>query len=254
MLTIVMGRAGSGKSDYVLQTMARRRGERRQILLVPEHISHEAEMDLCRVLGPTASRDAEVLSFENLATRVLGETGGLADFTLDNGGKLLTMRLALQELHSQLKVFGRPSQRAAFLRQLVELADELYAYEIAPETLWRQVEDMDDAMGDKLRDVALLYAAYDAKIHTSRIDSRSRLQKLRDHLAESCYLDGKDVYLDGFSYLNKTQETILETALQKAASVTVTLLGEVDSREEIFASALKTMEQLCRLAEWEGCL
>ena len=40
MLTIVMGRAGSGKSDYVLQMMAKRRDRRKQILLVPEHISH----------------------------------------------------------------------------------------------------------------------------------------------------------------------------------------------------------------------
>lgn len=42
------------------------------------------------------------------------------------------MRLALQELSGQLKVFHHPSQRAAFLQQLVELAEEFYAYEIRP--------------------------------------------------------------------------------------------------------------------------
>ena len=116
MLSIWIGRAGAGKSRRVLETMARQRSQRPQVLLVPEHISHEAEVDLCRALGPTASRDAEVLSFQSLGSRVLARTGGLAEFTLDGGGKLLTMRLALQELHSRLKVFGRPSQRAAFLR------------------------------------------------------------------------------------------------------------------------------------------
>ena len=40
-----------------------------------------------------ASRDAEVLSFQSLGSRVLARTGGLAEFTLDGGGKLLTMRL-----------------------------------------------------------------------------------------------------------------------------------------------------------------
>ena len=113
MLSIWIGRAGAGKSRRVLETMARRRSRRPQVLLVPEHISHEAEVDLCRALGPTASRDAEVLSFQSLGSRVLARTGGLAEFTLDGGGKLLTMRLALQELHSRLKVFGRPSQQAA---------------------------------------------------------------------------------------------------------------------------------------------
>lgn len=74
-----------GKSRRVLEAMEKNRRLRRQVLLVPEHISHEAEVDLCRALGPTASRDAEVLSFRSLSSRVLAETGGLAEFTLDNG-------------------------------------------------------------------------------------------------------------------------------------------------------------------------
>ena len=49
----------------------------------------------------------------------LSITGGIADVTLDNGGKLLTMRRALQEVSGRLTVFARPSQRPAFLRQLV---------------------------------------------------------------------------------------------------------------------------------------
>ena len=155
-LQIWMGRAGAGKSRRVLETMQERR-QRPQILLVPEHASHEAELDLCRALGPTASRDAEVLSFRNLATRVMAQTGGLADVTLDAGGKLLTMRRALQEVSSRLTVFARPSQRPAFLRQLVALADELYAYQVTPEMLLAQVADMEGAAGDKLRSAALIY-------------------------------------------------------------------------------------------------
>ena len=231
--------------------MARQRSQRPQVLLVPEHISHEAEVDLCRALGPTASRDAEVLSFQSLGSRVLAQTGGLAEFTLDGGGKLLTMRLALQELHSRLKVFGRPSQRAAFLRQLTDLTEEFYAYEITPQALWQQVEDMEGAMGDKLRDLALLYAAYDGKLHAEGVDARSRLQKLRDRLAESDYLRGKDVYLDGFSYLNKLEESVLEQVMRQAESVTVTLLGD-RAEGTLFQNALRQRQRLERMARQLG--
>ena len=251
MLSIWIGRAGAGKSRRVLETMARQRSQRPQVLLVPEHISHEAEVDLCRALGPTASRDAEVLSFQSLGSRVLARTGGLAEFTLDGGGKLLTMRLALQELHSRLKVFGRPSQRAAFLRQLTDLTEEFYAYEITPQTLWQQVEDMEGAMGDKLRDLALLYAAYDGKLHAEGVDARSRLQKLRDRLAESDYLRGKDVYLDGFSYLNKLEESVLEQVMRQAESVTVTLLGD-RAEGTLFQNALRQRQRLERMARQLG--
>ena len=250
MLTIWVGRAGSGKSARVLETMGRERERRSQLLLVPEHTSHEAELDLCRACGPTASRNAEVLTFQSLATRVLSETGGLAEVTLDNGGKLLTMRRCLQELHSNLKVFGRPSQRAAFLHQLTTLADEFYAYQIAPETLYRHVADMEGAMGDKLRDVALIFAAYDARLRNGETDVRSRVQKLHDSLPQSHYLDGKDLYLDGFSFFNKQEESVLTLALRRCHSVTVTLLG--DRSGQLFQNAAAQKERLVRMAREAG--
>ena len=250
MLTIWIGRAGSGKSARVLETMGRERERRSQLLLVPEHTSHEAELDLCRACGPTASRNAEVLTFQSLATRVLSETGGLAEVTLDNGGKLLTMRRCLQELHSNLKVFGRTSQRAAFLHQLTTLADEFYAYQIAPETLYRHVADMEGAMGDKLRDVALIFAAYDARLRNGETDVRSRVQKLRDSLPQSHYLDGKDLYLDGFSFFNKQEESVLALALRRCHSVTVTLLG--DRSGQLFQNAAAQKERLVRMAREAG--
>ena len=84
-LRIITGRAGAGKSKLVLETIAAQRFERPQILLVPEHATHEAELDLCRALGDTASRDGEVLSFQSLATRVLAGGGGTAVRLRDRG-------------------------------------------------------------------------------------------------------------------------------------------------------------------------
>ena len=251
MLHLWIGRAGAGKTARVLETIQQSREERPQLLIVPEHVSHEAEMELCRTLGDTASRNAEVLSLRNLSGRVLGEVGGLADFTLDGGGKLLTMRMALQEVGGSLRVFNNPSRRAAFLEQLVTLMDELYAYEIPPQELYAGVQEAVGQEGDKLRDVALLYAAYDARLRADGRDTRSRVQKLRDALPQSSYLMGKDVYFDGFSYFNKVEEGILLTALQQASSVTVTLLGDKNSAD-LFQNAFRQRQRLVRMVQQAG--
>ncbi len=251
-LRIITGRAGAGKSKLVLETIAAQRFEHQQILLVPEHATHEAELDLCRALGDTASRDGEVLSFQSLATRVLSQTGGISDITLDNGGKILIMRRALQEVSSYLTVFSKPSQRPAFLRELVALADELYAYKIAPSLLLQQVQDIPGAAGDKLRSTALLFGAYDARLHGGDFDARSKVQKLCDKLPNSDYLCGKDIYIDGFSYFNRTEEDIIAAALKQANSVTVTLLGD-DSDPQLFRNGIQQRERLRRLAKDAGC-
>jgi ATP-dependent helicase/nuclease subunit B len=251
MLSIWIGRAGSGKSQRILEAINQNRGNRGQILLVPEHTTHASEVDLCTVCGDTASKNAEVLSLRTLATRVLAQTGGLADFTLDGGGKLLTMYLALTEVQSKLKVFARPSQRAAFLQQLVDVMEEFAAYEIAPETLYDRAELVTGAAGDKLRDLALLYAAYDGKIRTGVSDGRDRVQKLRDALPKSDYAVGKDIYVDGFSYFTALEEEILGTLLRQAHSLTVTLLGE-KGRSDFFENALRQRERLVYLAQKQG--
>ena len=251
MLQLWIGRAGAGKSRRCVDAIAQNRRHRRQLLLVPEHTSHEAEVDLCRALGDTAGRDAEVLTFRSLATRVLSQTGGLSDFTLDNGGKILTLRRCLQELSASLTVFARPSRRSAFLEQLMKLFDEFGAYAIAPDTLMARVADLEGTAGDKLRDVALLYAAYDARLHTEGFDHRSRMQKLADALPGSDYLDGADLYVDGFSLFNAQEERVLRHALLRCHSVTVTLLGDKYDAT-LFGNAVRERERLVRLAREAG--
>ena len=253
MLRVIMGRAKTGKSEEILRRIAAQGDSGKQILLVPEHASHQAEVDLCRACGPTASRHAEVLSFRRLGDRVLSVTGGISQVALDSGGKLLTLQKALMEVAPELTIYRRPSQRSAFLRQLISLLDELRCYEVTPRLLWEKAEEISGATHEKLRDLSLIYGAYEARLQRPGLDARDRMTRLCDSLEESRYILGKDVYIDGFTYFNGQERRALSVFLRQARSVTVTLLGEPDSREEIFETALRTLGQLRRLAEEARC-
>ena len=140
MLRILMGRAGSGKTTAVLNRLCQAAGERHQVLMTPEQQSHEAERALCKAGGPGISLRAEVLSFSRLANRVFQAAGGLGQEELDGGGRLLLMYRAVQETAQQLKVYGRPSKRPAFLRSLLATVDELKSCRVSPEQLIRAGE------------------------------------------------------------------------------------------------------------------
>lgn len=253
MLTILIGRAKTGKSGWILEKIRALGDTSRQILLVPEHASHQAEIDLCRVCGDTASRHAEVLSFRRLGDRVLSVTGGAAQVTLDAGGKLLNLQKALLEVSAQLTVYRRPSRKAAFLQQLLALFDELRNYEVTPELLDAQAREISGATGNKLADLSLLYAAYESRLRRPGLDARDHMTKLCEHLEESHYIDDKDIFLDGFTYFNAQERRVLHILFKQARSVTITLLGEEHRRTELFETSLKTREQLIRLSKQAGC-
>ena len=252
-MEVWMGRANTGKSLRVLEKI-RDLGDSGggQLLLVPEHATYQAELDLCRVCGDTASRHGEVVSFRLLASRVLARTGGAADGTLDAGGKLLMMQRALQEALPSLTVYARPSRKAPFLAELVALCDELQVCRVEPERLGEVWSGLGGLTGEKVRDLSLIYAAYLHRLKGEGQDRRDLMTRLGEELEASGYAEGKDVFLDGFTYFTAQELAVIAILLRRARSVTITLLGERDSDLEIFRQSLRARDRLVRLAGREG--
>ena len=249
MLRIWTGRARSGKSNEVMESIRALGDSSKQILIVPQYATHEAEMELCRVCGDTAARHGSVVSFESLARSVLEIVGGGADVELDSGGKLLTMQRTLQEVGPKLCYFRRSFLKSAFLTGLVSLADEFRSYRVTPELLLQQAEYVGGETEKKLRDLALIIGWYEVKLTEGGMDARDRVTRMAERLEESGYVCGKDVFLDGFSYFNAQEERALAVMLRQCRSVTVALLHDGNDISGIFHETNATIGRLQRLAE-----
>ena len=92
-----------------------------------------------------------------------------------------------------LKVYKRPSQRAAFLESLLAVMEELQAYAVSPEQLSESVAQIEGESGDKLRDLSLIYGIYLSKLHAPGHDARDVLEKLEEkQLEEYRYASQKE--------------------------------------------------------------
>jgi len=253
VLQLLLGRAGTGKTTRILKTIAAAYGVRPQILIVPEQYSHDAERRLCAGAGNAVSLGAEVLSFTRLAGRVFSQVGGLAEPTLDAGGRLLLMDVALKAVAERLRVYARPSRKPRFLKQLAATLDECKAAAISPEKLLEAAETIGGEAGEKFWDLSLILGAYEGYTKQRGADPRDRLTKLAEALGRSGWAEGKDIYLDNFTDFTAQERMVLHEVLKQAHSVTVGLtcdtLGE--DGEEIFAAARRTAWKLVKLAK--GC-
>ncbi|BFK86591.1 helicase-exonuclease AddAB subunit AddB [Pseudoflavonifractor gallinarum] len=252
MLHLLLSRGGGAASGELFRRIRESGGERPQILIVPEQHSHDSERRLCAAAGNQVSRYAEVLSFTRLAGRVFSVYGGVATPALDAGGRLLLMYAALRQIADKLTVYRRPSRKPAFLTGLLSTVDELKSCCISPEALWEAGEETGGGEGDKLRDIALIFGAYEALTQQQGADPRDRLTRLVTALEGSGWAQGKDFYLDCFTDFTPQERQVLAVLLRQARSVTVTLtcdtLEEGDGEGGLFTTARHTARQLLRLA------
>ena len=136
MLNIIPDRAGTGKTEYIMNDFRRRMeaGETGILLIVPEQYSHDAERRLCAVCGDSLSLHGETLSFTRLCGRVFTELGAPVRL-LDGGGQMLVMHRALESVAPGLKVFGTKGSRVELLEKMSEAIKELKTLNIGPAAL-----------------------------------------------------------------------------------------------------------------------
>ena len=123
MLHLILGRAGSGKTEYLYrlaETQIRAGGT--VTLLVPEQGSFDCERAMLHRLGPQDVRRAEVLSFTRLGDQVGRAYGGFAGRRLDDTGRALFMSLALEQVRDRLVLYRKSVENGDFIGLLLGMS------------------------------------------------------------------------------------------------------------------------------------
>ena len=249
MLTLVTGRARSGKTSFVMNEIKKRVDSRQgdNILLVPEQYSHQSARALSEYCGDSLSLYGEVLTFSLLADRVLAETGGLAETLLDEGGRILVMALAFASVQPSLKLYGGVTARSEFLSGLLKTLDELRSCRIPPSELAEKAA-FEGALADKLHDLSLICEAYDAILENSLRDPAERLDRLAEKIGQSSIGRGR-IYIDGFSDFTAQELEVIRELMKKGAELTITLPA---GGEDVFKLSESTRRRLVRMADSLG--
>ncbi|MDO4982641.1 MAG: PD-(D/E)XK nuclease family protein [Eubacteriales bacterium] len=255
MLRLIIGKAGTGKTSAIIEeircAVENKTGKR--IMLVPEQYSHEAERELCRRCGDTLSLYAEVFSFTGLARRIRSQLGGSAEEYLDKGGRLLCMSLALSAVGSRLKVYSAAARNSELQSELLDAIDELKSACIGTEKLLEIAESCDDALGDKLADLALIYEAFEGAVANGHADPADMLTLLAAQIPDCELSADSHIYIDGFIDFTAQQINVITALMKKSVNVTVCLtVDDMNGDNEIFELSRRAARQLSETAKEMG--
>lgn len=254
MLRLILGISGTGKTGRVMAEMkARAAAHRHSILLAPEQFSSSAEMMVYRTLGDELGAYAAVYSFTSFAERVLKEYGGVAAKTLTEAARVVAVRRAMDTLGDELTTYRRHRRSTGFCSLCADAIEELKTAGADARTLL-DAADTAGEEGKKLRELGLIFAAYEALIEGSAMDPADRITVAAERLLPE-YLADKAVFIDGFDGFTAPEYRMLNTLLL-AGECTVTLccdaLADPEDGLGLFSPVKKTARRLIRIAREQG--
>jgi len=127
-LTIIAGRAKTGKSKYIsddINNEILKKNHNHLLLIVPEQMTYQAEYDVIERTGSNGIMSAEVLSFTRLGYKILEEVGGLKMQEINDYGKIMLLKQVFEENKDDLKLFRTASKQEGFLREFNSLISEM---------------------------------------------------------------------------------------------------------------------------------
>lgn len=254
MLHLLLGPSGSGKSRRMLAELRTRAEQgQRSLLIVPEQFTSSTEGQLYRTLGDTLSAYVESYSFTSLAETLLRRYGGAAVQTLDEAGRALLVRRAVDSLLDQVVYYNRQRRSAAFCEKAAQTIEELKSAGVTPQDLGAYA-CAPGADHDKLQELSLIYGAYEALLGQTAMDPGDRQQLAANYL-DADFFAGRAVYIDEFDTFNAPKRALL-AAMLPVADVTVCLccdgLQDRDGGMGLFSGAKAVANSLHRMAADTG--
>ncbi|WJV32210.1 helicase-exonuclease AddAB subunit AddB (plasmid) [Rossellomorea sp. AcN35-11] len=245
-LRFIRGRAGSGKTTYILNEVQSEligKPEGHPLyLLVPDQMSFELEYELINTKGLRGMIRTQVFSFSRLAWRVLQETGGISRYHVKGVGIHMLLRKIVEEKKKELLVYKKAADQSGFIDQLEEVISEFKRYCVGLGTINMKIEELnileDRSPGEevllrKLKDLELILCDYEESLVSKYIDEEDFLRLLSEKISHSEALKDAEIYIDGFHSFTPQELMVIHELIQHCRRVTISMKVDQNYEENL---------------------
>ena len=258
MLKLIIGRSGTGKTEYIIEYLCSlaRNGDKNLVLIVPEQHSFATEKKIVDKIGAGIAQNINVLSFNRMADFVFRQSGGFPQKPIDDGLKNIFMSLALKECRDNLTLYQNQVGRADFIPVILNTVNEMKSCALTSKAVSDfsgRVES--ETLTKKLSDVALISSAYNALLNQAYSDPLDNLTLIYNKLSENNIFSGCVIALDCFSGFTRQELMLIELLMCGAKEFAVTLCGskaDFESDNDVFRITKETKKSLTDIARKNG--
>lgn len=253
-LQFVLGRAGSGKTEYCIKqaSLAETQGKR-VLMIVPEQFSHQGESALLKEKGYLCD-GFNVTSFARLARKVIREAGAVHPST-DNALKAMLVYKAILNCKNKLVFFRSAEDKPSYISLFMDAISEFKKGQVTEESLFDAAEKAENPIfSARLSDLAQIYKAYNELLSDTLCDPDDNLSLLAILAPLNKKFSDSAIFIDAFYRFTQNELSCIRAFLLSGADVTITLClpeGFI-SKSSVFSSVQKSKETIARLAKEAG--
>lgn len=251
---LTIGPANSGKSALILRDYSdhvRSFGSESSLLILPSHRRiRESKYRLLTEFGMPALVDAQIMTFPDLADRLLAENGQKVRQISLAAQRILVRRIVEQMAAERaLAHFAPVKDYPGFLTALLELFSELKRGAVEPLELER-IADRGEFAEPRTRELATLYSRYQERLNALDLfDAEGRFWWARNLLDEGHFKPFaglRYMFVDGFSDWTPTQWNVLQRLVERCEEAKLALThenAENSMRPDLFIPTERTLKQ-----------
>ena len=219
-LRFVYGKSGTGKSTFIFNEIKEKiHGNNKIYIITPEQFSFTAERELLNTVGVGAALNAEILTFNRMAYRVMNEVGGATKTALSSCGKAMLIYNILLNEKSNLNFLGKSDENIDLISTQIT---EFKKHGVSIENLDEIIDNADDKyLKAKMNDMRIVYNKFEETIKNKYIDENDVLTILAEQLPETNIFDNTLIYIDEFVGFTKQEYDIIKILLNVAEQVTI---------------------------------
>ncbi len=254
-LQFIYGRAGSGKSEYCFKNIKKDLQTKEKIYIItPEQFSFTQEKKLLEYIKKEAIVQAEVITFNRMAYRVIKKTGGLTKVNLSKSGKAMLIATILEKQKNNLTFLKKSDDNIQMIEQEIK---ELKKHMITEQHLKNVInKTQDNYLKAKLEDIYVLYENYQTAIENNYIDEEDILTTLVNAIDKTDLFKDSSIYIDEFSGFTKQEYEVIRKLLHIAKEVHITIctdkLEQSQDENDIFSENKQTIAKLEKIAKQEN--
>lgn len=255
MLKLILGTAGTGKSEYIKKRICENASAGiKSLLIVPEQFSKTGEAEIFSSLEKSQFSLVTVFSFTSLLRDVKDFTGKKTKPLLTEAGKAAIAKKSLDNVYKHLNSCQNQRQNIQFSFNLSEIFDDFKRGGIDGAALYKIAQKAPNT-SVKLKDIALIYSEYCAQIGDSFCDNEDLLVDLSETLPLE-YTDKTEIFVDSFESFSFGQYRVLQRMMQDGQNVTISLtadsLFDTSGGTDRLCYTKKTATRLVNLAKKSG--